>query len=166
MIKPLPLSLSLPGIVSLAPLACYRPLMNHKESVLFNCGETIGSFFVYFQNPFQNSCYMLILGFVISFRGIVTAASSVFNSLEESQRDLPKMVCWAKVLLNDLFPLVSLIRKFRSLTGARFPWTWTWLQAKLCATSNHENSLLCKPPSVLNQGQPEASSWHSGEERL
>lgn len=44
MIKPLPSSLSFLGIISLARLACYRPQMNHRESVLFNCGETIGSF--------------------------------------------------------------------------------------------------------------------------
>ena len=43
MIKSLPLSLSFLGIISLAQLACYSPQMNHRESVLFNCGKTIGS---------------------------------------------------------------------------------------------------------------------------
>lgn len=66
---------------------------------------------------------MFILGFVILIQRIVTAASSGFNSPEERKKELPE-----SVLVNALFPLISLIRKFHSSAGARFPGMWLWPQ--------------------------------------
>lgn len=90
MIKPLPLSLSFLGIISLAQLACYRPLMNHKESVLFNCGETIGSFLFISRISSKTAvkCSSLVLSSY--FGGIITAASSVSNSPEASKKRTPQ----------------------------------------------------------------------------